>query len=206
MNFASVASLRRLVAHLESAFRRASTAPSDDINVTKGTDENGFPWEAVTFNGGLRSWHNDIRVIIDCVGSLKDHTNRACDDLGLNRFGDKVINGDIHAAVIHDLWNTQKHGCLNHPPRSGFCPKLGDVSLEIGQPNGDENPVLAVVTDEFGESWFVGKDGRKLPGRVKAHILDENGTVFGDVLAEVQLAAVAWNKELPQIGGIVISI
>lgn len=63
---------------------------------------------------------NQADLLIQNIASIKDHLKVWCKKYGANFGGDDLIDSNRAVALVHDLWNTSKHGELNRPPRSGI--------------------------------------------------------------------------------------
>ena len=45
--------------------------------------------------------------------------------------GNALITSNKAVALVHDLWNIDKHAELNSPPRSGHKPKLTELQTAL---------------------------------------------------------------------------
>jgi hypothetical protein len=101
---------------------------SDDLSVIqpKITMSYGYLYTEVDFNQQSDEIElaNAASLLIANIASLKDHLKAWCKKQGVQFQGDALINGNRAVALIHDLWNIDKHAELNLPPRSGIKPKL----------------------------------------------------------------------------------
>jgi hypothetical protein len=62
---------------------------------------------------------NAATLLIANIASLKDHLKAWCKLKGVPFNGDALINSNNAVALIHDLWNVDKHAELTSKPRSG---------------------------------------------------------------------------------------
>lgn len=87
-----------------------------------------------------------ISAILASIGSMKDYLDDWCEMTSRPKMGDAVINSNRDVALVHDLWNVDKHARLKRKPRSGFVPHLRDVSriLEISESEAGGGAYLAV--------------------------------------------------------------
>jgi len=206
--------LKNLIIEVEKLYRHLCTAPSEDALVKNGT-HNGHPYEIVSFDREGRNYDGEVRQIIDLVGSLKDHIKDAWKETGLPMPSPKpwedLLNNDNSVAIVHDLWNLNKHGSLDRPPRSGFIPRLSEGAIEIGNSlghvgGGSANDTLVLVGGEFGRALFVGPGGNPVPCRVRVSVLDEHRNTKGDFLDICCRAISGWNRVLKTFPNDVLEI
>src|SRR5215470_6309926 len=67
---------------------------------------------------------NRVSLLINNIACLKDHLKSWCKRNGKPFTGDQLIDSNRDVAIIHDLWNLDKHAELNRPSRSGLSPRL----------------------------------------------------------------------------------
>src|SRR5205823_4226020 len=67
---------------------------------------------------------NRVSLLLNNIACLKDHLKLWCKKNGKPFTGEQLIGGNRDAAIIHDLWNLDKHAELNRPSRSGLSPRL----------------------------------------------------------------------------------
>ena len=135
---------------------------------------------------------NQVSLLLNNVACLKDHLKAWCNKNGKPFTGEDLINNNQDVAIIHDLWNLDKHAELNRPSRSGLSPRL------------QSPPVAAIVPK--GSSFvldFKMVDGRlqsQANLRIAAIVVDERGNSLGS-LEDIALRAVtAWEAELVRTG------
>lgn len=58
---------------------------------------------------------NRISLLLNNIASLKDHLKSWCSKNGKRFMGEQFLNSNKDAAIIHDLWNLDKHAELNRP-------------------------------------------------------------------------------------------
>jgi hypothetical protein len=87
----------------------------------------------VDFNQGRSptDLEHDVFALIASIASIKDHLKLWCRQNGKGFNGEKLIDSNIDVAIVHDLWNTDKHATLNKPPRSGKRPSLTDLKQSL---------------------------------------------------------------------------
>jgi len=136
---------------------------------------------------------NQVSLLLNNIACLKDHLKAWCNKNGRPFTGEDLINNDQDVAVIHDLWNLDKHAEPNRRSRSGLSPRF------------QSPPVAAIVPK--GSSFvldFKMVGGRLLSQqanlRILAIVFDEHGNSLGS-LEDIALRAVtAWEAELVRTG------
>ncbi len=107
-----------------------------DLSQLKSTvveDKGGF-YRELDFNQGQSDAQlaNTAYLLISNIASLKDHLKAWCKKHRTNFEGDKLINGNVDVATIHDLWNIYyKHPEPNRAPRSGRIPRLENLRQDL---------------------------------------------------------------------------
>ena len=135
---------------------------------------------------------NQVSLLLNNVACLKDHLKAWCNKNGKPFTGEDLINNNRDVAIIHDLWNLDKHAELNRRSRSGLSPRLQSPPVAAIAPKGS-----SFVLD------FKMVDGR-LQGqanlRITAIVVDEHGNALGG-LEDIALRAVtAWEAEFVRTG------
>ena len=94
---------------------------------------------------------NRVSTLVSNIASLKDHLHAWCRKNGKPETGDQLINSDRDVAIIHDLWNLDKHAELNRPSRSGLSPRLqpAHTTLEFKVTTSEETPLITIPV--FGD-------------------------------------------------------
>ncbi|HEX4005111.1 MAG TPA: hypothetical protein VHX60_02950 [Acidobacteriaceae bacterium] len=70
---------------------------------------------------------NRVTVLLNNIACLKDYLKVWCKRDGKTFTGDTLINGNKDVAIIHDLWNTDKHAEVSGS-RSGLFPQLREAA------------------------------------------------------------------------------
>ena len=135
---------------------------------------------------------NHVSLLLNNIACLKDHLKAWCSKNGKPFTGEDLINNNQDVAIIHDLWNLDKHAELNRPSRSGLSPRF------------QSPPVAAIVPkDSSFVLDFKMVDGRlqsQVNLRIAAIVVDEHGNSLGS-LEDIALRAVtAWEAELVRTG------
>ena len=147
---------------------------------------------------------NRVSLLVNNIACLKDHLNAWCKKNGKPKTGDQLIDSNRDVAIIHDLWNLDKHSELNRPSRSGLCPRLlqpahSTLSFKVTSP--DETPMFTIPVFG-GQPQFHG--GADL--RITAYVVDKDGIMLGDLEAISLRAVAAWEAEIIKAGAKIPSL
>lgn len=105
----------------------AGLASSDLTTIKPQIGEgDGYYYAKVDFNQDADeiTLANAASLLVANIASMKDHLKAWCKKQGVVFNGDALINSNRAVALIHDLWNVDKHAELTTPPRSGHRPRL----------------------------------------------------------------------------------
>ena len=142
---------------------------------------------------------NSASLLIANIASIKDHLKHWCQERNLDFSGEKLINSNNAVALIHDLWNVDKHGKLTSPPRSGRVPRLVNLKTTMRVTTNSTVQVMLVPTQDGG--WKPQTDGNGSVALVlTGRIVDENDNDLGEFVATCEQAAEAWQQELHRAG------
>lgn len=143
---------------------------------------------------------NAAYSMVNNMAFLKDALKKWCVAKGVPFEGDNLINSNRAVAIVHDLWNADKHHGLSKPPRSGFKPELDapfTVMVMVSDP----------VTGIAGMSVRPSDDGPpvvKIDGssslQLRAFVRDEHGKYIGELSALCSEAADAWEQAYRDAG------
>ena len=145
---------------------------------------------------------NAASLLVANIASLKDHLKAWCKKQSVPFHGDNLINANKSVALIHDLWNIDKHAELNSPPRSGSTPKLHGIKTILAVSAGTE----AGASSFFSMDPLTGKVATQTTGSgtvqlvLAARITDELGRDLGDFTQVCTEAAEAWSVTLISAG------
>src|SRR5216684_78939 len=83
------------------------------------------------------------------IACLKDHLKAWCNRNGKPFAGDTLIDSNRDVAIVHDLWNLDKHAELNRPSRSGLSPRFREPArsslvLKVGADGSQPMLVIPV--------------------------------------------------------------
>jgi len=168
------------------------------------THGDGYVYTTVDFNQNSDpiALANAASLLVANIASLKDHLKGWCKKQGVPFHGDTLINTNKSVALIHDLWNIDKHAELNSSPRSGTTPKLQGIKTALAVSAGTEAGASAF----FSMDPLTGKvtTGTSGSGTVQlvlaAQITDELGGNLGDFTQVCTEAAEAWSMTLRSAG------
>lgn len=144
---------------------------------------------------------NVLATLVANVASFKDHLKEWCMTQRIASPGDGLIDSDLSVALIHDLWNRDKHGALSRP-RSGHNPLIQDVHQSLGvEPiDGPGTSVESRLDPETGETRVVAGPNTKLSLVIDGEIVDESGKKLGGVLEICTKALDSWETTMAACG------
>ena len=161
-------------------------------------------YTAVDFNqnSDVVALANAASLVVANIASLKDHLKAWCKKQGVAFDGDKLINSNRSVALVHDLWNVDKHAELNTLPRSGHTPKLVGLSTALSISAGTEADASAFYSMDprTGKLTTGTTGGGKVELVLVAQIVDDNGTILGDFTQVCTEAAETWSTALKTVG------
>ena len=141
---------------------------------------------------------NAASLLIANIASIKDYLKVWCRERNVPFEGDVLINSNRSVALIHDLWNMDKHGELNMP-RSGHKPHLTDIQTSLQLTCGTGGAFL-FVDPNTGKITTGAGDGGAVELVLDAKIADEAGNVLGDFTKTCIEAVEAWSNALSAAG------
>jgi hypothetical protein len=153
------------------------------------------------FGCELVDLQNQASLVIESLGRLKDHFKKWLTANGKPvKISEDVINTKFSVALIHDLWNLEKHVELRDPPRSGKVPKLviHGRGLVIGRGNALVSQVHFTL-DTWTGDFTLGKHGDACV-RLNAEVIDEHGMTIGDFEDLCIQASRIWESEMRNSG------
>ena len=142
---------------------------------------------------------NRVSLLVNNIACLKDHLHAWCKKNGKPRTGDQLIDSNRDVAIIHDLWNLDKHSELNRPSRSGLSPRFqqpAHTTLERKITNTEETPIFAISVFNGGRVQpFEGTNAK-----ITATVVDGDGNTLGDFDSICLRAVAAWEAEFVKAG------
>lgn len=145
---------------------------------------------------------NAASLLVASIASIKDHLKVWCNNHGVKFEGDNLINSDRDVAIIHDLWNIDKHSELDKKPRSGHTPRLVDLAQRLRLTAGGAGPSSVFV----GFNLSTGTLSKEITGGgnavliIDAVVVDESDAKLGEFADISERAASAWEAELTKAG------
>src|ERR1700722_9806056 len=150
------------LASVKPEFRRAGMSFAVKFDFKKGTD--------------TATAANRASQLLANIACLKDHLKVWCDKNGKPFAGDALIDANRDVAIVHDLWNFDKHSELKRS-RSRLFPRFLDPphTSMVFKGGVGKQPMLQIPV--FGGPMQV-KDGASL--RITATVIDKDGNALGD--------------------------
>src|SRR5258708_7892605 len=89
---------------------------------------------------------NRVSLLLNNIACLKDHLKSWCKKNGKRFTGDQLIDSNRDVAIIHDLWNLDKHAELDRPSRSGLSPRfLQPAHTGLAFKGGSQEPTGVTI-------------------------------------------------------------
>ena len=142
---------------------------------------------------------NYASLLIHNIASLKDHLKKYCTKNSISFDVENLINTDTDVAIIHDLWNIDKHFELDRPPRSGHTPEIKDLKQTMQLTAGKNSSVFMTV-DKSGKLVQNVKGIGSGQLVITGSVIDENGNALGDFIEICQRAVNSWEQAFKQVG------
>ena len=141
---------------------------------------------------------NTASLLVANIASLKDHLKVWCRKNGKEFTGDQLINSNHNVALVHDLWNIDKHAELDKSPRSGIRPKLQNLRQHLQLSTGTEanSSVVFQWDPRTGKMESMATGGGKAALIIDADVVDESGSEVGKLAAICEAAATEWENAL----------
>ena len=191
------------IRQMHSSLSGMATADLSTVVVRQGVDAQGRFYSGVDFSDGVPDTQamNMAEKLIENIARIKDHLRVWCTQNHQPFSGDAVIRGNRSVALVHDLWNTQKHAELNRLPRSGVKPNLADVERSMRLTTGGSGPSTVMMTfDRSGKPVVASSGGGRGELVVDGDIVDEDGTRIGGLIDICTDAVIAWERALTEAG------
>jgi len=179
---------------------------SDDLSAVQPqiTFADGYirTWIDFNQNSDAIELANVASLLVSSIASLRDHLKLWCTKQGIKFDGDTLINNNRAVALVYDLWNIDKHGELDRPPRSGHKPKLTAIRTALNLSTGTSAGSGAVFTIDPRTAKIATSTvgGGSVQLAFVARVVDENGVVLGDFTQICTEAADAWSLALKAAG------
>lgn len=140
---------------------------------------------------------NRVSLLLNNIACLKDHLKSWCSKNGKPFTGEQFLNSNKDAAIIHDLWNLDKHAELNRPSRSGLSPRLLEDAHTVLAFKGGGDVLPMVTIPLFGGATQAQGEASL---RIIATVVDKDGKPLGDLEAISLRAVAAWEAEFVKAG------
>ena len=158
-----------------------------NVDFSKGSTEEGLA--------------NIATLLVANIASLKDHLKVWCSRNEIPFNGENLINDNKHVAIVHDLWNVDKHAELNRKPRSGHHPNIKGLTKMLSVSSGTATSSSASFTmDINGEMKVQTSGGGSVNLVITGQVVDENGVMLGEFNDICEKSTDAWEQELKQAG------
>jgi len=195
--------LDRKIRQMYLALEDIKSEDFSKIKIERGETADGF-YCAIYFNDSTSEVElaNVASLLISNIACLKDHLKIWCKKHGRSFEGDKLIDSNLSVALVHDLWNVDKHAELNKPPRSGHHPKLTGFKRVLALSSGDKTGSSSSFSFDprTGEVIIDTSGSGTAQIELFAQIVDENNTVLGLLSKICKQAVAAWEQELKKAG------
>lgn len=160
-----------------------------------------FVW-LVDFNQGKSEaeLHDKAFNLIANIASIKDHLKLFCENRSKQFRGDDLIDTNLSVGLVHDLWNTDKHGALKKS-RIGHFPRLRELrqSLRLTT-GGEEGSFVSFQMSIDGTSKFEASGGGKSELVIDGVVEDRYGKRLGGFQEICETAIKEWENELSYSG------
>lgn len=145
---------------------------------------------------------NAVTLLVANIGSLKDHLKKWCDINNRPFFGENLIASDRNVALVHDLWNSDKHGGLDRPPRSGCVPRIVDLRKVLRLTSGSvpNSGVYMTIDPQTGQMEIGGSGGAGAQHVIVASVISATGEHLGDLEEICRGAFDGWERLIHQAG------
>jgi hypothetical protein len=173
------------------------------ITPFRGVTADGYFYFGVDFSQGTteEGLANLASLTIANIASIKDHLKLWCASHSANFEGERLIDTNRDVAIIHDLWNLDKHGRLNRPPRSRHCPKIQNLARGMNMSTGSAPGSYAFFTlDPATGQMRMEAPGGEIKLVITGDVVNEYGEPLGDLATICNSATDAWEQALLRAG------
>jgi hypothetical protein len=141
---------------------------------------------------------NRVSQLIANIACLKDHLKVWCKNNSKPFEGEALLDSNREVAIVHDLWNLDKHAELNRPSRSGLSPRFSNpprCTMELRAEAGKPQPESLIPVAGGG---VIRSKGASL--RIFADVVDKDGNALGSLEDICEKAVAAWEAEFKKVG------
>lgn len=145
---------------------------------------------------------NAAQSLVANIACIKDHLAAWSKRSGIKFTGDELINSNKSVAIIHDIWNVDKHYELKFKPRSGFTPRLINLRtvMRMSTGSGEGESGVVMTFGEDGQVVMQTMGGGSAALVLTAEVVDDLDQVQGDFEQLCTTAVEAWLAELKTAG------
>lgn len=201
MNYLDISeSLRSKLGRMYEALRVARIEKLPDFALV--SDDSVAPgFYGADFSQGRNDadMRNAAATLISNIASLKDHLKVWCKRHSREFSGDRLINSNFDVAVVHDLWNLDKHAELIGS-RSGRFPVLGHMQQAIEVTVNGSGGMCLNMDLQKGQAKPSSIGDASLALVLSASVQDHAGAFIGNLLSICERAVVAWENEFVRVG------
>jgi hypothetical protein len=135
---------------------------------------------------------NRVSPLLNNIACLKDYLKVWCKKNGKQFTGDALIDSNRDVAIVHDLWNLDKHAELSRPSRSGLSPKF----------QGPPQPAFNITRSQVVFSLRMVNGVMQGTGdlRITAIVVDKDDNHLGNFESIALRAVAAWEAEFNKYG------
>jgi len=193
------------VRQMHASLGDLSTADLSSVVSRSGVQGERF-YVSVDFSDGVpdTALMNMADSLLNNIARLKDHLGVWCKAQNVTYDGDAVIDSTAATKLVHDLWNTEKHGQLNtrrFPTRSGTKPQLVEVRRAMVLSTGAVAGSATVMTfDRNGRPVVMTTGGGKAELVIDGDIVDEQGAHIAGFVETCEAAVTRWERALTEAG------
>jgi hypothetical protein len=195
--------LDRKIKQMHEALGSLEKNDLSTLEVIRGLSEDGY-YVKLDFSQNMseEKLYNIVTLLIANIACMKDHLKAWCNRNSRSFNGDRLIDTNTDVAIIHDLWNIDKHLNLRSTPRSGFTPKIDNLKQALSLTTGNDDGSFAMFSMDPITGKFMQQSGNggSVSLIISGDVIDENGTRMGDFLEICEKAVSAWEKELVAAG------
>jgi tetratricopeptide (TPR) repeat protein len=135
------------------------------------------------------------------IASLKDYFKEWCNEEKNGIKADDVIDKQKESvAVIHDLWNINKHRKLNSKPRSGTLPKIINLRPEIILITKSNGYAIISQDSYTGAQLLETNCNGDAYLYIHGDIVDSNNKVIGKLYETCEKALHIWEDTISKAG------
>jgi len=143
---------------------------------------------------------NRVSQLVANIACLKDHLKVWCNRQNKPFAGDTLIDSNMEVAIVHDLWNLDKHAELNRPSRSGLSPRLENPPRSTMVLKGEPGKPSPDFFIPIGGSGGPIQTNAGASLRIVANVVDKDGNRIGNLEDICEKAVTAWGTEFKKVG------